>query len=173
MVETMIAIISKLPKDLYDVQHILPFWFTYLYWFLWFAGITLVFILLIYLGAKFVHYLQGLPTDEDAKFKLEQDRRFSKIELRRDLKVIFDNSIKNQAYRSGLHRMSAIIKTYFEILLKKDIEEMTAREIRINVEENKELGEFFTSLTVAQYKISEPEKEEFIQYYESALELIN
>jgi len=168
----ILAIISKLPIDLKDVMHILPFWFTYLYYFLWIAGIAVVVILIIFLSSKLIQYLQSLKVKEDFASETARERSYTKIELSRDLKLILDKSIKNSEYRFGLHRMSAILKTYFEILLKKDIEEMTAKEIRTHVKEKKRIGVFFTEITVTQFRNLEPDKEEFVGYYKKAVDLI-
>lgn len=167
----MFLIVSKLPQDFYDVMRILPFWYTYLYYFLWVGGIALVLILLIYLGSKLVSFIQSRPPKK-FESQYSQDRRFSKVELRRDLRIIMENTKKNEEFRGGLHRMSSVLKTYFEILLKIDIEEMTAKEIKTHVKEKKDLGVFFTELTVSQYALEEPDQEKFISHYNKALKLI-
>jgi len=168
---TIIAIISKLPNDLKDVQHILPFWFTYLYYFAWTVGIALVAILLIYLFSKLYKYMQSLPAKKHVA-AMVKERSYTRLQLNTDLKIIMDNAINNEEFRMGLHRMSGVMKSYFEIALKKEIEEMTAKEIRTHVKERKELGHFFTELTVVQYGISDPDKEEFLMYYKKAQKLV-
>jgi len=168
----ILAIISKLPTDLKDVQHILPFWFTFLYYFAWVIGTALVLSLIIYLCAKLFRYLQSIPAKDSFKSETAKERRYSKVELYRDLKIIMNNTINNDAYRFGLHRMSAVMKMYFEIALDKQIEEMTAKEIRTHVTERKELGKYFTELTVVQFRSYDPDKEEFMGYYRKALTLV-
>lgn len=168
----IIAIISKLPTDLEDVRHILPFWFNYLYWFIVIVGLAVVLSLIIYLGSKLIKYLQAQQLSEKFRAKEERERCYTKIELLRDLKIIMNNSLNNEDFRFGLHRMSAVLKMYYEIMLKKEIEEMTASEIKFHVHDRKELGNYFTELTVIQFRIHEPGREDFMGYYNRALKLV-
>lgn len=152
-------------------MHILPFWYAFIYWFLWIAGAALALIFMIYLLSRLVKHLNTRPAREFAS-DAAKHRQFTAIQLKRDLKIIHDDALTTKKFREGCHRMSAVLKTYFEILLKLDIEEMTADEIRVHVKEKEELGMFFTSLTVTQYQHAEPSEEQVTNHYSRALELV-
>lgn len=169
----MPAIVSKLPNDLEDVRHILPFWFNYLYWFVVILGMAVVLSLGIYLTSRLIQYLQAQKAVENFASVTAGKRRYSKGELIRDLKIIMTSTLNNKAYRLGLHRMAAVLRKYFEILLGKDIEEMTAHEILTQVQEQKELGKFFTELSLIQFAATAPNRKLFMQYYKKGLELVN
>lgn len=161
--------LTKLPQNLLDPLRILPFWFAYLYWFLWIAGIALVSILFVHLTIKFIKYLQ--EQREEKEFKLKEERRFSKVQLQHALANIKDETLKNKNFRQGLHRISSVLKTYYEILLKKEIEEMTASEIKANIKEKKDLGDFFTELVVIQFASELPKEQDFISYYNQSVKI--
>ena len=167
----MLASLSKLPSDLEEVKHILPLWFTYLYYFLWVVGAALVLCLIIYLISRLLLYLQTQQAGRFAQ-KTISERTFSKQELKLKLRHILDESMQSKMFRLGLHRMSGLLKTYFEILLRLEIEEMTALEIKQNVRDKKDMGQFFTELTVAQYQVKEPDELQFSVLYKKALELV-
>jgi hypothetical protein len=163
-------VFSKLPQDLLDVMHILPFWFKYLYWFLWIAGIALIASLAIHLLMKLFRHLQEQKAVLEVK--KSRERNFSRTELQHELKNIHRDITKSKEYRLGLHRISRIVKTYFEILLKKNIEEMTAKEITNSLHDKKELGIFFTELTVTQFSEDNPEKDDFVKHYEDTFKIV-
>lgn len=167
----LFATLTKLPVDFDGVKHILPFWFTYLYWFLWLCGSALALCLIIFLISRLLLYLQSRP-ENNLNQQIASGRTFSQADLKRDLKAIFNETTKSGMYRMGLHRVSAVMKTYFEVLLKVEIEEMTAAEIKLNVKNREKLGHFFTGLTVFQYQAHEPGKTEFESEYEKALDLV-
>lgn len=152
-------------------MHILPFWYTLLYYMAWVFGTALAIIFVIYLLAKLLRYFNSRPKPAFAS-ETAKSRSFSSLELKRNLKIIYEESVSTSRFREGCHSMSAVLKTYFEILLSLDIEEMTAMEIKIHVKEKKELGDYFTELTVSQYQHVEPSKEDFDKHYNRALELI-
>lgn len=160
----MIAIISKLPKDMLDVEHILPFWFSYLYWFLWALGIILVLALLIYLFVRFVNYFNSLPAGQVRRAM--KAREFTREMLRRELNAILDRTLTAGSFRQGCHDLSAVLRMFFEIQLKKEIEEMTADEIRLEIQERTEIGEYFIALRGLQYRLSDPSKDDFVLQYE-------
>jgi len=167
----MYLIVSKLPEDLLDVQHILPFWTQYAYWFLWIAGSTLVLILTVQLIAKLLKYLQSLNAGKGYETE-KPERQFSKGELKRRLKTIHDGTVESKDYRIGLHNISGELKSYFEVLLKRDIEEMTATEIKNALDRRKEVGDFFISMSVLQFRSKKPRKKDFTNTYEKALEIV-
>lgn len=163
---------TKLPIDPFNVMHILPFWVKILYWAAWIVGAALVLSLLIYSITRLLLYLQS-KSSMGYFAKQKKQKLMSREEVLRFLKQILDNSVNQSNYRLGLHRMSALLKSYFEILLKKEIEEMTAAEIRASVKERKDIGTYFTDLTVTQYRIDDPTKDDVVEFYNKALELIN
>lgn len=166
----IIALVSKLPHDLLDVMHILPVWFNLVYNLLWLSGLGLVFFLLGILFLKLVRYLQNSPNAYVPK--ITSPRQFSRAELHRQLEIILNNTTKSKNFRRGLHDLSAILKTYFEVLLNKEIEEMTAAEIKTHVREKKDLGDFFIELVVIQYGKMDPEQKNFMEYYNKSVNLI-
>lgn len=166
----LLALVSKLPRDLLDVMHILPVWFNLVYNLLWLTGLGLVFFLLGNLCLKFLRYLKNRPGAYVPKIELP--RQFSRSELHRQLEIILHRTAKSKNFRVGLHELSAVLKTYFEVLLNKEIEEMTAAEIKTHVREKKDLGDFFIELVVIQYGKTEPEQTDFMTCYKKSVELI-
>lgn len=166
----ILALVSKLPFDLLDVMHILPVWFNLVYNLLWLMGLGLVFFLLGNLFLKFLRYLNNRPGAYVPKTTLP--RQFSRSELHRQLEIILNRTTKSKNFRGGLHELSAVLKTYFEVLLNQEIEEMTATEIKAHVREKKDLGDFFIELVVIQYGKVDPEQKDFMTYYNKSVELI-
>lgn len=167
----ILAAISKLPHDLFPVMPILPFWMTILYYSAWVIGSALVLSLILLALKKLFEFLRKTPEVKPVTHQ-PQKRRYSKEEVLNDIRLIFDNSLKKGEHREALHRMSACLKSYFEILIKKDIEEMTASEIRDQIKENQKLGRFFTELSVAQYSQTDPSAETLTQSYNQAITLV-
>lgn len=166
----LLALVSKLPLDLLDVMHILPIWFNLVYNLLWLMGLGLIFFLLGNLFLKFLRYLKNRPGAYVPKTALP--RQFSKSELHRQLEIILNRTTKNKNFRGGLHELSAVLKTYFEVLLNQEIEEMTAAEIKTHVREKKDLGDFFIELVVIQYGKMNPEQKDFMTCYNKSVDLI-
>lgn len=167
----ILNLITKLPQDLLDVQHILPFWYTILYYFLWIAGFAAALCLAIYLLSKFAKYLRSRPP-KPYESRLARERRYSRNQILKDIDEIYKNYLQTQNYRKGLHTLSSTLRTYFEVQTKKNIEEMTAAEIREHVVERKDLGVYFTGLSVAQFQEREPNENEFVQHYEEGKKLV-
>jgi hypothetical protein len=166
----LFALVSKLPRDLLDVMHILPIWFNLVYNLLWLMGLGLVFFLLGHLCLKFFRYLKNCPGAYAPKITLP--RQFSRAELQRQLEMILSKTNKDKNFRSGLHDLSAVLKMYFEVLLNKEIEEMTAVEIKTHVREKNNLGDFFIELVVIQYGKTDPEQKDFMTCYNKSIQLI-
>lgn len=167
---TLIATISKLPQDLIDVHHILPIWFKYLYMFMWGLGAFLVLSLLINFLVKLVRHLREI---ESARTNVQKKiQGMSEAELKIELAKLLQDVDTTKNFRSGLHRVSSLLKTYFEIRLKKEIEEMTASEILTQVKERKDLGTFFIELQVAQFKSQDPDMREFLEQYNRTVEIV-
>lgn len=167
----ILSLITKLPKDLLDVQHILPFWYSILYHLLWILGGAAVLCLVIYLASKFFRYLRSRPP-KPYESRLARERRYSRSQILKDIDEIYKSYLGSKNYRKGLHTLSATLKTYFEVQTKKNIEEMTSSEIREHVTDRKDLGVYFTNLTVVQFQEHDPNENEFIQKYEEGKKLV-
>ncbi len=167
----MFLLVSKLPTDLQDVMHILPFWFNYLYRFFLVLSIALVAILLIFAISRLINYLNIINEGKRlANTKLP--RQMSREEVAKKLLEITALAAKTGNFRTGLHDMAALIKTYFEIALKQDIEEMTALEIKQHIVQRRELGDYFTEITVVQFGFGEPTAEHLKLFMERAVKMI-
>lgn len=162
--------ITRLPKDMLDVEHILPFWFTYLYWFLWVLGIALIAGLLIYLFVKTIGWLNSLNVDN--KKKRELAREFSRERLKTIITKIKESTLKDAHYREGCHQLAATLRKFYDIHLKKDIEEMTATEIQREIRERTDLGEYFMAMRALQFETGEPSKEDFLEKLELTMKVV-
>lgn len=166
----MLAAISKLPLDLLDVRHIFPPWFRYAHWLVWLVGVFLILSLVVNLIVKFLRYLA--ETRETGVGQVRRPRSMSLQQLKTALSIILTECDKTGDYRYGLHRISETLKAYFEIKLRKDIEEMTAEEIRVNITERNDLGNFFTELCLIQYREHTPSNAEFAALYNKTVDLV-
>jgi hypothetical protein len=166
----LIATISKLPSDLMDVRHILPGWLVYLDVIARGLALLAAAALASHLVIKFLRHRRELDA---ARQKLRlKIRSMSREELRTALAAILKDAERDKDFRAGLHRMSALIRAYFEISLKKEIEEMTAREILAEVSERQDLGTYFAELSMIQYKEESPDRSEFVEIYNKAVDLM-
>lgn len=166
----LIAALSKLPSDLLDVRHILPGWLAYLDVI---ARGTIFLAAAILASHLVVKYLRHRRELEAARITLRRKiRSMSREQLKTALAVILKDADRDADFRTGLHRMSALIRAYFEISLKKEIEEMTAREILSEVSEREDLGVYFADLSVLQYKKESPDRREFVEIYNKAVDLV-
>jgi hypothetical protein len=162
--------ITRLPLDLLEVQHILPFWFTYLYWFLWTLGIAVVAFLVIFLFTKLIGYLNSLPAAR-AKQRLLA-REFPRERLKMAIAKIRDDTLHSGSFRQGCHQLSALLRTYYDIHLKKDVEEMTATEIQREIKERTDLGDYFVAMRGLQFQSLSPTEEEFRQQFDLTLKVV-
>lgn len=165
------AAVSKLPHDLLPVMSILPFWMTILYYAAWILGAGLVFVLLVLVLKRVLEYLQ-VQQQQNTNFKNEKSRQYSREAVLRDLKSIFESSLKSGEYREALHQMNASLKTYFEILFSEDIEEMTAKEIEQHMKSKPKLGLFFTQMRLFQFSRENPQKETVEESFKNAETLV-
>jgi hypothetical protein len=166
----ILAALSKLPDDLLGIRHILPVWFSYVYLLLWALGGFLVLSLLINLAIKLLNHMKEVTAARQAIRK--KVRNLSKNELKTALTKLLKQTDQDKNYRLGLHNMSSLIKMYFEIRLKKEIEEMTALEIREQIREHNELGAYFTELSHSQYRRDNPGQSDFLGHYNKAVDLV-
>lgn len=167
----MFLLVSKLPTDLQDVMHILPFWFNYLYRFFLVLAIALVAILLIFAVSRLINYLNVINEGKRLAHT-KTARQMTRDEVGRKLLEIVAQASQTGNFRTGLHNMAALIKTYFEIALKQDIEEMTALEIKQHIVQRRELGDYFTDITVVQFSFSDPTAADLKIFLERAVKMI-
>lgn len=166
----ILAALSKLPDDLLGIRHILPVWFSYVYLFLWALGGFLVLSLLINLAIKLLTHMKEVTAARQAIRK--KVRNLTKKELKNALAELLKQTDRDKDYRLGLHQMSSLVKTYFEIRLKKEVEEMTALEIREQIREHDELGAYFTELSLSQYRRDKPRQSDFLGHYNKTVDLV-
>lgn len=166
----LIAALSKLPADLLDVRHILPEWLVYLDVITKGIAYVVVGSLAAHLLVKYVRHRRELAA---ARIQLKRRiRSMSRDQLKAALTAVLKDTERDSDFRMGLHKMSALIRTYFEISLKKEIEEMTAQEILIEVREREDLGMYFKELSMVQYKKQTPNRGEFVEIYNKAVDLV-
>lgn len=164
------AAISKLPTDLLDVRHILPEWLAYLDVIAKGLAFLVVTSLSIHLLVKYFRHRRELDA---ARAQVRRKvRSMSPAELKAELTAVLKDAERDKDYRAGLHQMSALIRAYFEISLKKEIEEMTAQEILSEVRERQDLGAYFAELSMVQYKKETPNLGEFVEVYNKAIDLV-
>lgn len=166
----ILAALSKLPDDLLGVRHILPLWFNYVYLLLWTLGAFLVLSLIINLAVKLLGHMKEVAAARQAIQK--KVKSLTKEELKSALAELLKQADRDKNYRLGLHQMSSLLKTYFEIRLKKEIEEMTAFEIREQIREHGELGAYFTDLSLGQYRREKPGQSDFLEHYNRTVDLV-
>lgn len=164
----LIAAISKLPRDLIDVRHILPEWMSYLALiFKWLA----LFLILSLAADLVVNYLRHRRELAAARVAVKKRvRAMSAAQLRAALADILKNAEESRDFRQGLNKMSVVMRTYFEIKLRKDIEEMTAAEIKAAVSDRADLGAYFAELAAVQYRREAPARGELAALHNKAVD---
>lgn len=163
----ILAAYSKLPIDLYGIDHILPQWLRYLYYTLWAIGIFVAFALFINLLFKYLEYRQ-----EHKREKAIPKEKFDRKKASTELKKLLDKMANSKDYRPGVHEISSILRSYLEFKLKIPVEEMTAHEMKKKLKRNTSLGEFFEDLGCSQFQENTPEEQEFLKLFNNAMDLI-
>lgn len=163
------SIATKLPQDFFPVQHIFPFWFKYLYFILWSFGIFSVLSLLLVILIKVRTHRKSLLETE---FSPSKEKALNKGDVLKELKRILKETNKTQNYRLALHQVSSLIRTFFELRFKVELEEMTSREIRENLKERMDIGNYFIKLTWTQYRKEAPTQKDFLEIYNLTVDLL-
>lgn len=164
------APISKLPQDLLTMQRILPLWASVLYEIFFFLGLVLVIFTVGFVLFRSIFYLWSLPAE--LHFKKKHFPFFDIQTLEKDISIVLKWAQKNKNYRKSLFYLSGFLKTFFEVLLKKNISNMTAKEIQPYLQGYPEMADFFLQIEKIQYQKSPPTEEDFVFYYNQARDFL-
>jgi hypothetical protein len=155
--------VENLPYTLAEPLHILPWWFTLVFWAL--LIILLALLLKKYLG-RIKEILQRLLHREPLPGRgRKKGHRIIPV-----IEEIEGENLKRKTYRKGLFELSEVMKSHMERASGLQVEEMTSGEIsrflRI-----REPGKFFRQMDLLVFREKNPGRKEFVTMFGRAKKL--
>jgi hypothetical protein len=155
--------VETLPYTLAEPLHILPWWFTLVFW-------ALLIVLLALLLKKYLARLKEFIRKLIEKGPLPGGEGKKGHRIIPVIEEIEDENLAGKTYRKGLFELSKVMKSHIERVSGLQVEEMTSGEISRYLR-IREPGKFFKQMDLLVFREKNPGRKEFVRMFGRAKKL--